>query len=66
MATEPRSDLSQPTTESRMGKVSGAEEMRATEVSWREMPGAVNCAYGCNDFRSEASLPVERKCRCGH
>ncbi len=65
MATEPRSQSQQPRG-SWMGKLSGAEEMRAPEGSWREMPGSVNCAYGCNDFLSEAGLSVEKRSRCGH
>lgn len=66
MATKPNIDASQHGTQSRVGRVSGADEVREPEVSWCEMPGAVNRACGCDEFVAEAVISSEKENGSGH
>ena len=66
MATKPHTDVSQQGPRSRVGRVSGAEEVREPEVSWCEMPGAVNRAGGVDEFVAEASILSEKESGSEH
>lgn len=55
MVSKPQISLSESTVRSQVGRVSGAEEARDPEVSWCEMPGAVNCAGGSDEFAGESN-----------
>lgn len=66
MVSRRQTDLSQQPTRLQVGRVSGAEEVREQEVLWCEMPGAVNCAGGGDEFVVEAGSSSEKESGSGH
>ena len=66
VVSKPHTDVRQYSTQSRVGRVYGADEVREPEVSWCEMPGAVNRADGCDEFVVEASILSEKESGSGH
>ena len=66
MVSKPHTDLSQHSTQSRVGRVYGADEVREPDVSWCEMPGAVNRAGGCDEFVAEAGISSKKESGSEH